>query len=106
LSKYAYFVIAHDSTSINYAIIFGKRLQFISSVNIDRGINSVHRNVINLANFLGCNFQWFDKDDLTNVVEVLPEENYRNYKYKFLTSNLTENKISKDIFINFVTNDK
>lgn len=106
LTKYAYFVIAHDSTSINYAVIFGKRIQFISSVNIEKEINYVHLNVINLANFLGCNFQWFDKDELTNVVEVLPEENYRNYKYKFLTSKLTKNKISKDIFIDFVTNDK
>ena len=105
LSKYAFFVIAHDSTSINFPIAFGKRLHFITSENIMKGINKVHRNVVCFANYLGCNYQWFDKEGPINLIEEVPLEMYRKYKYDFQTCPETELKLSKDLFIQFLRED-
>ncbi|QOG03782.1 hypothetical protein [Flavobacterium sp. MDT1-60] len=102
LTKYAQFVIAHDSTSINYPIAFGKKLHFITSKNIMNGIEEVHRNVIHFANYLGCNYQFMNNEEGINLIEELPLENYQKYKYSFQTSSDTENKLTRDIFIDFL----
>jgi len=102
LTEHSNFVLAHDTTSINYAISFNKRLHFITSKNIYNEINMVHRNSANFADFLGCNLQWFDKNDPINLIEELPVENYEKYRNKFQTSCETQNKLSKDVFIEFL----
>lgn len=103
LSKYASFVLAHDSTSINYPITFGKKLHFITSRNIENSINSVHRHVLDYAKYLGCNYQSFDDtDEAINLIETLPVENYNNYKYDFQTWPETEDKFSSEIFLEFI----
>lgn len=104
LTEHAYFVLAHDSTSINYPIAFGKKLHFITSFNISKYINRVHRNVVSYADFLGCNWQWFDKEDRINLVAEIPKQDYQKYKFDFQTSPETENKLSKDIFLEFLKN--
>ena len=105
LSKHAYFVIAHDTTSINYPIAFKNKLHFITSNNIEKGINMVHQNVIYFSKFLGCNYQYFNKKEKIDVVEILPEINYDNYKFDFQTWPETQNVKTCDIFINFLKND-
>jgi len=102
LTEHANFVLAHDSTSINYPIAFSKKLHFITSSNIYKHINMVHRNVINFAGFLGCNWQWFDKEETINLIAEVPKKEYQRYKFDFQTSAETENKLSKDIFIEFL----
>lgn len=102
LTEHAHFVLVHDSTSINYPIAFGKKLHFITSSNIYNYINRVHRNVVNFASFLGCNWQWFDKGGSVDLIAKIPEQDYQNYKFDFQTSAETENKLSKDIFIEFL----
>jgi hypothetical protein len=104
LSEHADFVIAHDTTSINYPIAFGKKLHFITSTNIFKHINTVHQNVLMFADFLGCNVQWFDKSEKLNLINNVPLERYDNYKYLFQTSLETENKLSKDIVVDFLLN--
>jgi len=102
LSVGAEFIIAHDTTSINYPIALDKRIHFISSRNIERGINIVHQNVLHFAKYLGCNFQWFDKNEKINLIQSVPVDNYKRYKYEFQTSPDTEDKMTKDIFISFL----
>lgn len=102
LTKYADFVLAHDTTSINYPIIFEKKLHFITSEKICKEINEVHKNTINFAQYLKCNMQWFDKNEFVNLVEEIPEEEYKKYKYQFQTSYETENALTKDVFIDFL----
>lgn len=101
LSKFAFFVLAHDTTSINYPIAFGKKLHFITSENINRGINIVHENVLHFSDFLGCNYQWFDKEGEINLVKSLPSANYEKYKYQFQTWPETQDRLSVEIFIEF-----
>jgi len=102
LSKFAFFVIAHNTTAINYPVAFGKKIHFITSKNIEKGIINVHRHSICLANYLGCNYQWFDINEPVNLIETLPEANYRRYKYDFQTFPETEHILTKDIFIEFL----
>lgn len=104
LSKYAHFVIAHDTTSINYPITFNKKLHFITSNNIEKGINSVHQNVIYFSKYLGCNYQYFNKKDKINVIDKVPLKNYENYRFDFQTWAETQNIKTSDIFVNFLKN--
>jgi hypothetical protein len=104
LSKYAQFVIAHNTTSISYAISFNVRLHFITSELIRNNIIMVHNNIISFAECLGCNYQWFDKEgDRINVIKELPIEKYVQYKYSYQTYKETENTLSKNIFIKYIT---
>lgn len=103
LTEHSNFVLAHDSTSINFPVVFGKKIQFISSKNIMEGIISVHENVVSFSNYLGCNYQWFDEE--AGRVELIDEINilkYDNYKYNYQTWKETENMMTSKIFINFL----
>lgn len=103
LSRDAYYVIAHNSTSINYPVAFGTRLHFITSKAIENGLNITHRHTLSIAQYLGCNWQYFDDiDESINVIETLPAENYVRYKYDFQCSLQTENKQTRDIFIEYI----
>jgi hypothetical protein len=103
LSKYAEFVISHASTAINYPIAFNVRLHFITSENIRNSLFSFHNNTIHFANYLGCNFQWFDKKTgAINVIKELPYARYEQYKYDFMTSKETENSLTKNIFMEYL----
>ncbi len=103
LTKDALFVIAHDSTSVNYPIYFNKIIHFITSNNIMNDITEVHWNTLNFAKYLGCNYQYFDNyNDMFNIVEELPIRNYEQFKLDFHTSPQTENKKTVEIFLNFL----
>lgn len=105
LTKESTFVIAHDSTSINYPIAFGKKIHFITSKNILKGIEMVHRNVLHFADYLGCNYQFIDDNNAINLIDQISVKKYENYKYSFQTSKETENKTTREIFIDFLTKD-
>lgn len=106
LSKYAHFVIAHDTTSINYPIAFNKKLHLITSNNIEDGINSVHQNVLYFSKYLGCNYQYFNKKDKINLIDKVNLKNYKNYKFDFQTWPETQNIETSEIFINFLKSNK
>ncbi|MGJ1317226.1 hypothetical protein ACR776_01570 [Sphingobacterium spiritivorum] len=103
LTKFAKYVIAHDSTSINFAISFRKPILFLSSENINKYISTVHNNVINFAAYL--NLPHFLMENLEiNLVDDISELRYESYKYDFQTSPETENTLSQEIFKNFILN--
>ncbi len=105
LTQNSLFVICHDSTSINYPVSFGKKLHFITCVDIENSINSVHRNVIHISKYLGSNFQYIDDfHSKIDVVDKLPFKNYNEFKYCFQTSLETEFTPTSEIFIKFLTN--
>jgi hypothetical protein len=103
LAANAQFILAHDSTSINYPVAFRKKIHFISSKNIRDGINSVHRRVICFSDYLGCNFQWFDEEkEKVELVDEISVVKYDNYKYNYQTWKETEDTLTSEIFINFL----
>ena len=102
LAKYCYFVLAHDSTSINYPIAFGKKIHFLTSKNIERYVNEVHRNTECFANYLNCDLQMLDAAGEINLDAPASDQSYRKYKYEYQTWQETEAKYSKDIYIEFL----
>lgn len=98
LSHYAHFVLAHDSTAINYPVSFGVRLHLITTRNIERDDNDTHRHTIMFANYLKCNWQYMDEDSI-DVVDKIDSTAYNKYKHDFQCSIATENTLSEDIFI-------
>lgn len=104
LSRDAHFVLAHDSTSINYPIAFGVKLHLLTSHNIEQGINCVHQNVMMFANYLQCKWQYMDNEqEAIHIIDQVNQEAYQNYKYDFQCSKSTENRLSENIFIQFLT---
>ena len=103
LTKSANFVLAHDSTSINYPICFNKKILFISSKNIHEGISDVHENTIRYARNLGCDFIWFDDlDKKVNPLKDVSLIKYKSYKYNYQTWPETEKSKTSDIFVEFL----
>ncbi|MEG2761281.1 MAG: hypothetical protein RR921_08145, partial [Mucinivorans sp.] len=103
LSRDAHFVLAHDSTSINYPIAFGVKLHFITSHSIEKSINSVHQNVLMFANYLHCNWQYMDDEQTPiQVIDTVDRNAYNNYKYDFQCWPATENTLTKDIFTSYL----
>ncbi|WP_276091105.1 hypothetical protein [Pedobacter sp. JY14-1] len=103
LSKYAQVVLAHDSTSINYPICFGTPLHFISSEAIKKSIYSVHENSSHFAKFLNCGFSVIDYDEPDlDFLKKIDDPSYNKYKYSFQTWPETEQRQTRDIFIDFL----
>ena len=103
LVKFADLVLAHDSTSINYPVCFGKRIHFMTSNSIKNSIPSVHIGVLNFAHYLGCNYQFIDDNNFDlKIEESVPLESYSSYKFDFQTSINTQNTHTKDIFKKFL----
>jgi len=104
LSRDAKFVLAHHSTSVDYPIAFNVQLHFITSRSIEKDMYLIHRSVIHFAKYLKCNWQYFDNEnEPVNLVKTFSSNAYLNYKYDFMCSKETENKLTKNIFIDFIT---
>lgn len=101
LVRNAEFVLAHDSTSIAYAVAFRKRLHLLTSHALEHEMTFIHHNVLNEAAYLGCNWQYIDDDITTSVSEVCSDK-YNQYKYSYLCWPETEQLMSKDIVLEFL----
>ena len=103
MSRDAQFVLAHDSTSINFPVIFNTPLHFITSRSIENDMYSIHQNIINFAKYLKCNWQYFDNEnEPINLVGNISFESYLGYKYDFMCWKDTENKQTSSIFLEFL----
>ena len=101
LVRDAEFVLAHNSTSIAFAVAFRKRLHLLTSHTLERDMAYVHRNVMDEASFLGCNWQYVDEDSPALVAEV-DDSRYNQYKYDYLCWPETELLATQDIIIDFL----
>ena len=103
LSLGAKFFITHDSTSLNFAVILGKPLHFITSDAIKEALYTVHADVLLFSELLGCRYQYVDRDDEPlNISMEVCTERYEWYKKKYMTSDQTKQILSRDIFLDFL----
>jgi hypothetical protein len=106
LVKDCEFVMAHMSSSINYAVLYEKPILFL----ITKGFKDIKSSYIySVPNYfsevLGSSLI-----DCDNSLDQLPDlskikydyEKYKEYKYNYLTSAASENLLSKDITLNFL----
>jgi hypothetical protein len=101
LVKDAEFVITHTSTALSYAVLNSKPLVFIYTdemMSIYK--NTFMREIESSANYLNASIYNIDEiTDGSQVIIKLPnQELYESYKYNYLTSQESENKISAEIF--------
>ena len=100
--KGAEFVISHHSTSISYAVIFSKPLVFIYTSEMEEIYSdSVIPVIHDLAEFLGAPHLNVDSSyDLKKIdFKGINRAQYDAYKYGYLTSRLTENISTQEIFL-------
>lgn len=104
LTKYAEFVIMHCSTSVSFAVLNNKPIISLTSDHLKFVMPDYDCIIKRFSDFLDTY--------LVNIDNAKTEENFVNevnsvkydyYKYKYLTSKDSENKLSKDIFINFLS---
>lgn len=101
LVKDAEFVITHTSTALSYAVLNSKPIIFIYTDEM-MGIykNTFMREIKSSANYLNASIYNIDEITNRNQIEIKPpnQELYESYKYSYLTSRETENKVSAEIF--------
>ena len=105
LIKNCEFVIAHASTSINFAVLFKKPIILIYDNEIkDIHSDNIYLAILSFANALGCVL--CNIDDFHQIQRIsLPEidtKKYEEYKYQYLTSKVSEGRLSKNIFLDYV----
>lgn len=109
LVQKSYFVITHDSTSINYAIIFRKPIVLLSSHEINRVFPN--NQIKTFSSYLGIpiiNLDDISKNEIIEknlLIQNIRLESYEKWKYDFLTWTTTQDKQSKDIVIQYLKKD-
>lgn len=104
LTKFAEFTMAHMSSSINFAVMYSKKVLLLITDDYKKTYsNTCYLMSQYFANELGS--------ELINCDEPFPEHiaisdvdlaKYEKYKSNFLTSHESENKASRDILIDFL----
>jgi len=94
-------VIAHDSTSINFSILWNKPLLIISTDEILKNYISYIsiKNILSLLKTNSINADDFDPDMDFEILANKPIKQYQIYKEKLIKTKGTPDKNSWDIFI-------
>jgi len=103
LVKDSSLVIAHDTLSSSYAIFNYKPIIFIYTNQIKKYSIDTFKQYLQvkiLAEELGCKFVNIDQFTINDlIIKPVNKKLYDNFKYKYLVSKKTENKLSSEIFI-------
>jgi hypothetical protein len=106
LVKDCHFAITSYSASTSYAILYKKPIVFIYTNELIDFVSC--QTIKSFANMLDASIFNIDKihhdDDLLQAnISKINHSKYEDFKYNYLTSKSTENKLSGDIFMEFLT---
>jgi hypothetical protein len=106
LIKDAGFVLAHASTSISFAVMFAKPVVFIYNSEIKKTYpHNLYPQVLHFAEVLNTTCINVDEGlDDNFIIPQVNENAYSKYKYNYLTNPESENKLTENIFIEFLKN--
>ena len=104
LVKDCLFSIAVASTSISYPVSYRKPIIFFSYSEFAVDGSLYDKYPIILADYLGCSYYLIDNIKAGDSIKPNPLniDKYNMYKYGYLTSQLSENRLTKDIVIDFL----
>jgi hypothetical protein len=105
LTKDCEFAIAHYSTSVAFPVLYKKPIIFIYTNEM---VNKFYyKYILGFAEALQSKAKNISNIENSNL-NIIPfnSEAYEKYKYNYLTSKETEAKISKDIFLDYVLDEK
>ncbi len=102
LAKDCDFVLAHYSVSISFSVLFKKRILFMYTNEMKKMF--YFTNIRHYSQVLGASIYNIDsflhecaRDEIK--LENIDSLKYEDYKYEYLTSRLSENELSRDIFL-------
>lgn len=100
LVKDSTFVLTHHSTAISFPILFEKPIIFINSQVLLDAMPGLYDLTIFFAKYLNSELVDLDNfDENKDFNLVIDKEIYTSYKYKFLSSEGSEGKLTSQIFI-------
>lgn len=105
LVKYSNFVITHMSTSLSFAILYKKPILFISSDLLKRYLSYNHLFIKQLAKYLNASYININIDVKVDMNSIsVDDTRYEDYKYAFLTSKESRNRLSYHIINEHLNN--
>lgn len=103
LVQHSEFVLNHDSSSLNYALLYGKKIIFLTTNFINDNTGWFAWKIKALGDLLGCPVVNIDSDEEVNNCDFCDHKfsisKYDDYKFKYLTSEGTRNRCSGDIIL-------
>jgi hypothetical protein len=100
LTLHADFVIAHCTTSMSFAVLNNKPILSLVSDSIKEVMPQYYQFIQNFSFTLNSKLVNVDKIEEGDLkLKEIDELKYEDYKYKFLTSKESENRLSSEIFI-------
>jgi len=88
------FVLAHDSTSVNYAVMYHKPIISLVSDDIEKTSPMIANSIKAFSSYLHTNLLNIDSPQGEKIELSVDEEAYNRYKYDFLTSQESENVLT------------
>jgi len=102
LVKGSFFVLTHDSTSVCYPICYKKRIVLLDSSYLLEVFPDMCLTISGIMNSAGATKINMDDTGCLVIPEKINLEIYNEYKFKYLTSKISEKTISEIIFLNFI----
>lgn len=102
LVKEAFLVLTHVSTAICFPICYNKRLVLLMSQHLNEVFTHFTPVVDVLVHACGATRIMMDESGEIKIPEKIDPVLYDDFKYKYLTSIESEDRLSKDIFLRFL----
>lgn len=102
LVKEASLVLTHASTAVCFPICYEKKIILLVSDYLNEVLPTFLVIAKAIVNSCDATLIAMDKENEINIGEKINSEKYSDFKYKYLTSKVSENQLSKDIFISFL----
>ena len=98
LIKNCKLVIGHNSTALQYAVLYNKPILLLSTKELKK-IPLIYENIISFKKELRCNYLNIDKEKffLKKVNMKIDKKLYKKYISKYVNENILSNKSSFDI---------
>ncbi len=104
LVRKASFVLTHASTAISFPICYKKKILLLMSNYLYKIFPENLPIANSLVNACDATLIMMDSEDDIIINQDMNVDLYQDFKYKYLTSKESEEKFSKDIFIDFMKN--
>lgn len=102
LVKEAFLVLTHASTSICFPVCYNKPIILLMSKYLSEVLPQFMLEAKAIVNACGATLMMMDTAEEINIPEKIDSFLYNDFKYKYLTSAKSEDKLSKDIFLQFL----
>lgn len=99
LTKDAEFVLSHNSSSLSFAVLNLKPIILLYNDSIKQIMPNTYNVIINYFKALGVNCVNFEEEFGDININKPDEFKYSDFRYKYLTSKVSENRLSSEIFV-------